>query len=311
MSNFDRCRRRSVPVLGFVLWGAAISWGVAEAQLTIECGCSTVAPPTYLCRGLCEEPPAPGIGLTFAQGASCTEAPSAVIGVACVPHPTEPTTRPGSWGWGPSPAPPAAGGATCIHVQQGALIWNFTPIPGAAAAEACSNGLDDDCDGLIDCNDPDCPPTVSTCLPINKDPGKIRFATAPGPGHDLLTVHGSLQPATLIDPYSEYVSVLLTNASGPIYAATLAPGNLQPKGRYAFKYHERAASRAKSGIARFEIIYRSHSSRYQFRIQTYADLSSATDPAMTFQIRIGDDSFVDSSTWVRTRTGWALTLPNE
>jgi hypothetical protein len=32
-----------------------------------------------------------------------------------------------------------------------------TCTPGMPSAENCSNGIDDDCDGLVDGLDPDCP----------------------------------------------------------------------------------------------------------------------------------------------------------
>jgi len=43
---------------------------------------------------------------------------------------------------------------------------------GCQSTELCFNGVDDDCDGLVDCDDPDCNPTA-VCVP---DPGAGSFA---------------------------------------------------------------------------------------------------------------------------------------
>lgn len=49
-------------------------------------------------------------------------------------------------------------GAILLLVPQlrGYLLEEFQPIP--PAYEDCANGVDDDNDGLIDADDPDCPP---------------------------------------------------------------------------------------------------------------------------------------------------------
>ena len=62
--------------------------------------------------------------------------------------------------------PSLAGKGACSHGTQtcvattsgefGSAAWGACTGSGAAAPEACSNGVDDDCDGLVDCADSDC-----------------------------------------------------------------------------------------------------------------------------------------------------------
>jgi hypothetical protein len=42
----------------------------------------------------------------------------------------------------------------------------------------------------------------------------------------------------------------------------------------------------------------------------YGDFSAATEALMTLQIRVGNDVFVNTSTWDRTSLGWYLALPH-
>src|SRR5205085_631968 len=75
--------------------------------------------------------------------------------------------------------------------------------------EICLDLIDNDGDGQVDCLDPDC-----DCLPIGRDPGAIRFGH-PGAG-DLFAVHGSLKPGSALDPTTDAISFLLTNANGEV-----------------------------------------------------------------------------------------------
>ena len=57
----------------------------------------------------------------------------------------------------------AAGAQTCVMASDGTLGWSACSGEVRPRAEACTGGLDEDCDGLTDCADPDC--TVSCCSP--------------------------------------------------------------------------------------------------------------------------------------------------
>ena len=181
------------------------------------------------------------------------------------------------------------------------------PPPG----EQCANWFDDDGNDLVDCADPVC---AAVCLPIGKDPGRIRFATGElaGDAHDQLVVHGRIVPMTPIDPPNEQVGVILTNAAGVLYRAAVPPGALVARGTGSrFIYRDADAARTRCGIAKIEMRYVPARGYYRVRVVAYGDLSAATDPAMTLQFKVGDDGFVNSGLWQPTASGWKLVLPGE
>jgi hypothetical protein len=184
------------------------------------------------------------------------------------------------------------------------------PKTGAAAAdeseppEICGNMIDDDANGLVDCEDARC-----DCLPIGKDPGVIRFAE-PGAGQDYLMVHGSLSPTEALDVLGDSTGILLTNANGTIFSAELAGGSLVARSNVFFKFLDRTARATRNGIWKIEVRQRRRGG-YTFRVKAYGDLSAATDPVMTVQWHLGGQVFVNHGTWAKTSRGWKLHLPGE
>ncbi len=166
--------------------------------------------------------------------------------------------------------------------------------------EICADLVDNDGDGLIDCDDPDCP----ECLHITKDPASVTFKDA---GPDVYKVHGRIDPVTPIAPTTEEVGILLTNADGIIYKALLYPGDITGRRDARFLFVDRAARKGngiRGGIGKLTIRRLAH--RYWFTVETYGDLRGATLPVMTVQLMIGDDVFSYKSEWKRTRTGWKV-----
>ncbi len=170
--------------------------------------------------------------------------------------------------------------------------------------EICLDLVDNDGDGAIDCLDPDC-----DCLPIGRDPGAIRFGR--GEADDLLAVHGSLAPLTPITPNLEEIKVLLTNADGKIYSLAIPAGDVKQVSRNLFRFRNRLAQRQRDGLARFDVRYFPKRNTFTFVLKTYGDLSKATIAQMGFQVSIGDDGFLNQSSWQETPKGWLLTLPGE
>ncbi len=175
------------------------------------------------------------------------------------------------------------------------------------ATEICTDQVDNDGDGQIDCLDDDC-----DCLPIGRDPGAIRFGR-PGTG-DQFAVHGSLDPTTQLSPGSEDIKFLLTNTNGAveIYKVTIPAGAVKQIGRNLFRYKNKLAQRNRDGVARFDLRYFPKKDIFTFALKTYGDLSKATVADMEVQLAIGaDDAFLNKSTWGKTPKGWILTLPGE
>jgi len=168
--------------------------------------------------------------------------------------------------------------------------------------EICLDLEDNDLDGLIDCLDPDC-----DCLPIGRDPGAIRFGRN-GDG-DQFAVHGSLDPNSSMDPTTEQITFLLTNDNGVIYTLVIPAGEVKQIGRNLYRYRNKLAQRNRDGLARFDLRFFPRRDLFTFVVKSYGDLSLATEAKMSVQLVIGDDGFLNTSTWARLPKGWLLTLP--
>jgi hypothetical protein len=167
----------------------------------------------------------------------------------------------------------------------------------------CDNMEDDDCDGKVDCMDPDCD-GVPPCPVAGNDPTLIKFGRG---GLDLLRGHASLA-MTPVDVSASTVGVLLANPNGTIYRGSLDPGALVagPSGMI-FRYRNPDA-RLGGGLYSVKIKQRRDGSAYTFSFAAYADLSAATDPRMRLQLYIGesgDRPFITiDAPWTPTPSGW-------
>ncbi len=172
--------------------------------------------------------------------------------------------------------------------------------------EICDNGIDDDCDTLVDCVDEtDCLPTVPPCR-IRHDPSTIRFGS-PRPGLDHFRSHGRVKLKERVDPTSVEVGWMISNAQGYVYQASLLPGDLTDRGREFF-FQDVAApfgDGIRSGLYKVRLQINSRNTLYYW-VKAYGDLSAATDANMTIQMHVGDQWFGLSHPWVETGRGWYL-----
>ena len=107
--------------------------------------------------------------------------------------------------------------------------------PSCHATEICTDLVDDDGDGRIDCLDDDC-----DCLPIGRDPGAIRFGKTGQ--KDLFSVHGSLDPASSFSLGTEDIKFLLSNANGKVLTIIIPAGKVKQIGRNLFRFKDPIAS---------------------------------------------------------------------
>jgi len=190
--------------------------------------------------------------------------------------------------------------------------------------------IDNDCNGLIDCDDPACaicvggtnagqpcntPQTSSACTtaggmcecpPILKDPTTIKFGP-PGAGLDQFKSHGrAILPAGL-DVAGSEVGWLLTNANGAIYSAVIPAGTLTPSAHGSLFLYTNKDAKLHGGIYKAKIKITHLGTYYGYRVESYGDISRATDPVMSLQYYIGNQptSAIHTETWKRTRSGWA------
>jgi hypothetical protein len=169
--------------------------------------------------------------------------------------------------------------------------------------------VDDDCDLLIDCADPDCF-NVFPCPTAKKDPTLIRFGREDS--LDLLKGHAKLEMAP-VDIMAMTVGVLLSNLNGAIYSRELAAGALTPGPTGTLFRYRNSDARSAGGFSKLKIKQNRDGVSYTFSFVAYGNLSAATDPNMRLQFYIGDDPdaardgriFITlPAPWTRTPHGW-------
>jgi hypothetical protein len=161
--------------------------------------------------------------------------------------------------------------------------------------EDCSNMIDDDCDNLVDCLDPDCPPNGMPCPIAKKDPTDIRFA----PGMDRLRSKAVLEPpdGAPVDLSSVNVGILLTNPNGTLYRVEIPGSLLTPPDGNVRRFRNLAArTDPNGGLYEMKVKRQRGGNGYSVSTISYADLSGATDPQMRVQFYLGDQVFITIDT---------------
>jgi cysteine-rich repeat protein len=170
--------------------------------------------------------------------------------------------------------------------------------------DALVNGAET-CDDGNAVNNDDC---RNDCMgALRKDPATIKFHSSEGET-DRLKVRGGFTTDYDIDAGAMVVGVRLSNASGVIYSADLPVGAMGQVGnRYDFRDRD-AKSDPLGGISRFWLKPGANG-RYHVALTAYGDLSAATTPEMTIEVRFGGSSYVSGGTWDQKKYGWKLSLP--
>jgi len=122
-----------------------------------------------------------------------------------------------------------------------------------------------------------------------------------------LKLQGGVIPTTPVDPLNEVVGILISNANGVIYSASLMPGDMHMHGTRIVKFIDKTAKTGngiRGGLAKVQLFNRT--GRFHLKVQAYADFSAATLPTMTVQFQVGNDVFMTKGDWARTTHGWKL-----
>ena len=144
----------------------------------------------------------------------------------------------------------------------------------------------------------------------------IRFF---GGGLDRFVFHGRVRlvPPTLggpIDPVVDGFAVELSNQYGPIYGASLGPGDLVERRNLRYRFRDKAAkvgAGSRNGLYIIKNRYRQFAGGvwyYTVRVRAYADLSFATESWMTVIFFEVDGPATISAHWVEKKDGWSLPL---
>jgi hypothetical protein len=252
-------------------------------------------PPCNPSNGLCEHPPVDvSTPCTDTDADSCTTAGCDGAGNCNQNHIVCATTT-----------------TTTTTSSTTTTIPDCIPVP-----EVCDNMIDDDCDTLIDCLDPDCF-LIDPCPPAKKDPTDIRFQT----GMDRVRSKAVLEELdspglTAIDLCTVDVGILISNPTGKIYSVEIAGSSLTPScsSGKTFRYRNLAArTDPNGGLYELKIKKQRGDAGYAVSTLSYADMSATDGPAgpptnleqMRVQFYVGDRVFITlDGPWKRTPTGW-------
>jgi len=183
--------------------------------------------------------------------------------------------------------------------DDGNLIPGDGCEPDCRLREICTDLLENDGDGLIDCDDPDC-----NCQVFARDPTTIAFRTRPS--LDRLRGHGRMVLANPNAMFTSPVGFLVTNVNGEVYRVVVPGSALQPFTGKGAKLSNPAA-RTSGGLAKVRIMPRR--GYYQVRFLAYGDLTRATLPLMTIQVSLAGENAFYRAEWRRRPYGWQLQLP--
>jgi hypothetical protein len=96
------------------------------------------------------------------------------------------------------------------------------------------------------------------------------------------------------------------NAAGPIYSVTIPAGGCVSRSAGSCVYKNPEAKRARNGLAFFRVLYQAGTHGNKVWLQSYGDLSAATDPVMSFVVYLGDVPYASTEELLFTPThnGW-------
>ena len=170
--------------------------------------------------------------------------------------------------------------------------------------EICSNGFDDDDDGHVDWDDPDCVcPSVycsSKCRLVEspqkifKDPQRFRYRD--DPRSDAYMMHFAVRSADPLDP-TLGVSVQVSDGLGPLVTLALVEGAISPTHHGGWRLE---GVKSGDGAARFRITNpRIDSGQYRYGVfaKSRGKYRFPVSNDLETVLTIGDDSFRIYETW--------------
>jgi len=147
---------------------------------------------------------------------------------------------------------------------------------------------------------------VCQCPSIAKDPTTIKFGPA-GAGLDHLRSHGRVLIFEPVNVMASDVGWLLTNGGGRIYGVTLSGGAFTSNLNHTLFKYKNPDARIHGGIYEALIHITRSGVSYGYKVDTYGDMSRATDALMSLQFYMGNQptAAIHTETWTKRKDGWA------
>ncbi|MFN8600756.1 MAG: hypothetical protein U0842_09785 [Candidatus Binatia bacterium] len=118
-------------------------------------------------------------------------------------------------------------------------------------------------------------------------------------------MRSAIGPGATVDPNDAF-SIVLRNANGVVYSATLQPGDFVQRGK-ALVFIDKGArggQGTRNGLSLVKIADTPKSTGTRITVEAFADMSAAAEADMTLEISIGNDANAITDTWERRNYGW-------
>jgi len=232
-----------------------------------------------------------------------TETPTPAPTETPTPAPTAtPTPAPTAT---PTPAPTATPTPAPTATPTPAPTETPTPVPTASPTPAPTETPQPTPPAPTPTPDPTVTPTPTPDAPVevchHPCPDKIRLTR----GLDRLEVKSAF-PTTILDPSNDPVEIIIRNAAGIVFQASLLPGDLVKRGK-DFRFSDRNARRGqgiRNGLSSVRIGSVPNATGTRVNIEAFADLGAANDPEMTVEIRVGARRIGYTRIWDAKNYGW-------
>jgi cysteine-rich repeat protein len=177
-----------------------------------------------------------------------------------------------------------------------------------STGEICGDLIDNDINGLYDCDDPNCscPAMVNGGLP----PRMSRLIVGRR-NLDVIRLKGAVLPTAPVDLSKNKFGVLITNASGLVYSVEIPAGQIEARGKRGTWVYRNRGARSGGGIQslRVKTATAGGGSVLNFSLVAMGKLNNATDPVMTTEIVVGDQYSGNTMNWEQLRTGFKGEFP--
>jgi hypothetical protein len=184
-------------------------------------------------------------------------------------------------------------GGICRHVQ----IADCPP-----PRETCGNGIDDDGDGLVDWEDPDC---CAATMPLTVSHLELRPASAGGGTRVELRARYAPAAPPLFDPAAKDTSVQISDAQGSLLYATVAASHWAHPARRRYRFEDNAGAFA-GGLTKGDFRVR-RDGAVAFRTRGRTDARATSGANVRVTIRVGEECAQDTMSLRARRT--ALVFP--